>query len=110
MRVVGNRGFVLCWIEKTDAVEGPKLIVRGGVRRVSEIAIELAGLEAQDVVGGRADTGVVLAAEEGHEQNPLGLEDGVALELADPVAIGPLAREQAATCSLNRGWQRRWVG
>ena len=49
----------------------------------------------EDVVGGLANPAVLLAAEEGHEQDPFGFEDGVALELADPVAVRLLPAEQA---------------
>jgi hypothetical protein len=47
-------------------------------------------LERAEVVGDRGELGVVVVLEDELEEDELGLEDAVALELADPVAFGLL--------------------
>jgi hypothetical protein len=64
----------------------------------------------EDVAGQFRDAGVVLAAEEGEEEDVFRLEDGVALEFADPVAVGGLAGEQALVGALDGRVQAGGVG
>ena len=59
-------------------------------------------LLSQDVVGGLASSLLVLAAEEGHQQDVFGFENGVALQLAAPVAVGALQFEEAAARAVER--------
>jgi hypothetical protein len=51
-----------------------------------------------------------LLAEEGEQQDVLGLEDGVTLQLADPVAVGPLAVQQGVGRGLQSGGERERGG
>src|SRR5205085_6137062 len=59
----------------------------------------------QDVVGAGPHGVVVPAAEERQQQDVFGFEDGVALEFADPVAVGPLQAEQGAAGVVDGGAQ-----
>ena len=54
----------------------------------------------EKVVGGEADARIVRLSEEREQQDELGLEDGVAFEFADPVAVRALAGEQAVATAL----------
>src|SRR5205807_1617504 len=50
---------------------------------------------------------VVGAAKESEQEDIFGFEDGVALQLADPVAVGRLALEQGVDRLADRAVQRR---
>ena len=57
----------------------------------------------EDVAGGLADALVPLPAEEGHEQDPFRFKDGIALQFADPVAVGRLPAQEAAHGPFDTG-------
>ena len=63
----------------------------------------------EQITGGLGHALVALAAQEGHEQDVLGLQDGVALKFADPVAIRGLSIKKAAPGSLQRSQEKRFV-
>jgi hypothetical protein len=56
---------------------------------------------AEDVPGRLDNALLALAAEEGHQQDVLGFEEGVALEFADPVTVRRLAGEETAAGPLD---------
>src|SRR5207249_2059292 len=67
-----------------------------------ETPAALGALLREDIVGGFADALFVLAAKERHQQNVFGFENGVALELGAPVAIGLLFGDKTAAGPLHR--------
>src|SRR5262249_13978563 len=66
------------------------------------------GLLLGENIAGRGEALLLaLTAEESHEENELGLEDGVALQFADPVAIALLEAIESGRRPLDAGVQRR---
>src|SRR5262249_23939734 len=69
----------------------------------------LGQLLREDIIGRLAAAFVLLAAEEGHQQNPFRLQNRVALQLADPVAV-VLLEAQHTTAGVLDGAAHRERG
>src|SRR5439155_368147 len=76
----------------------------GGAIRIV-VPAALGKLLFEDVIRGLGNARIVFAAEEGHEKDVFGFEDGVALKLADPVSVVHLSGKQHALRPLDGGLQ-----
>jgi hypothetical protein len=111
---VGGFGGVAHQLEGQIGLDGAAQV--GGAAGIHRPAA-LFDLEAAEVIGYWRQVGVVLLAEDELEEDELGFEDAVALELADPVAVGLLEIEQGLAGTrkgkvgglLKRGAGRRQI-